>query len=210
MTDCTLRIRVQPYLEGELPAAEARAFREHLAGCPGCAAELVLYQRVFEMLDEAPLLEPSPGLTERVLLRVLPSRVREQRARRLRAFGWSYAGALTACIAAGAVWIARPEGQHALSMLSADASRRLVDLTKFVVQAASFGLVHFASLSQAFGGLLERFTPLGRALVAVLSQSSVLGPLMAAVVVSGTMLWWLRPRDARPGRGVRHVGVLGF
>jgi predicted anti-sigma-YlaC factor YlaD len=210
MTTCDFRDRIQGYLEGDLPAAEARVFRAHLEGCAACAAELAVYRRVFTMLDEAPLLEPRPELTERVLEQVLPSRVWARRAGRLRAFGWGYAAALTASLAAVATWVARPEGQQALSALSVLASRRLLDGTKLAVQVVSFALVQMASVGHAVGDVLGRFAPLGRALLAVLSQASILGPLLAAVVISATMLWWLRPRESRPSRGVRHVGVLGF
>ena len=54
MTDCTLRIRVQPYLEGELPAAEARAFREHLAGCPRCTGACDALKRTVSMCKSIP------------------------------------------------------------------------------------------------------------------------------------------------------------
>ncbi len=207
MTTCTHHSRAQAFLDGDLPVDEARAFREHLAGCAGCVAELAAYRRVFALLDEAPLAVPRIELTERVLARVLPSRVRQ---RRLRAFGWSYAGALSACLAGGVTWAMQPAGQAALSMLTAEASRRLFDVTKFVVQSASFGLVHLASGSHAMIRLLEPLAPLGRALGAVLGQTSILATLVAAVAVCAAMLWWLRPRDGRPSREIRHVGVLGF
>ena len=84
MTDCIHQKRVQAFLDGDLSADEARAFRDHLAGCADCAAELATYRRVFALLDEAPLAEPAPALGERVLAHVLPSR--QRRRARLRAF----------------------------------------------------------------------------------------------------------------------------
>lgn len=209
-TTCTHRDRIQDYLEDDLSAAEARAFREHLGACAECAAEVAIHRRVIAMLEEAPLLEPRPELTERVLERVLPSRQRARRVARLRALGWGYAASLAACLTAVGLWVASPAGQHALSALSVLASRRLLETTKLSVQLASFVLVQVTAAGHAMGTLLDRFAPLGRALVAVFGQASVLGPLAAAAVISLTMLWWLRPREARPSRGVRHVGVLGF
>ncbi len=210
MNECPFRIRTQAYLDGDLPAAEVRAYQAHLAGCAVCGAELASYRRVFALLEAVPLDEPRAELTERVLAQVLPSRIRQRREQRLRAFGWGYAGALAASLAALSTWIAHPAGQAVLSGLSAVASRRLLESTKFVVQAASYAFVHLATGWHVLGLALERFAPLGRALGAVISETSIVGTLAAALVVCVTMLWWLRPRDARSGRGIRHVGVLGF
>lgn len=207
MTHCPHTGRVQAYLGGDLPEAEARAFREHLAGCAACAAETALYARVFEALDRAPLAEPSVGLTERVLVRVLPSQVR--RRRWMRSLGWGYAAALAASLAGIAVWVAQPEGQGVLSALSAAASKRLLEATIFVVQSLSFALLNLSAAWKALALGIDRFAPFARALGSLFGQSGVLWTFAAAAAACVALLWWMRPRaDATP-KEIRHV-VLGF
>lgn len=208
MNRCSESRLVQDYLDRALEPGVAAAFRAHLAGCPGCAAELALYRRVFETLAATPTWDPGPALTERVLAQVLPSQVR--RHRRLVALGWGYAGALAAVLAAVGLWATRPGAVRALEALSGEASRRLIQTGLFMLNS----LTH-ASLRIAEGwGLLaaagERFSPVHRAFVAVLSQPSVALTLWAATLVCVGVLWWMRPRSHAAAGGVRHVGVLGF
>jgi anti-sigma factor RsiW len=210
MTTCRYQDQTQAYLDGELPAEQMRVYREHLAGCASCAAELALYRRVFALLEDAPQDEPSPDLTERVLESVLPSRILARRARRLRAFGWSYAGMLAASVAGFVAWAGQPSGQAVLSALSSAASKRLVEAVRFVVNAASFAFTQSAAVGQSLGQAFERFSPLGRALAAALGQSTILGTLAAALAVSAVMLWWLRPSTRHHAKEIHHVGVLGF
>jgi anti-sigma factor RsiW len=210
MTTCRFQDQSQAYLDGDLPGDQARAYREHLAGCALCTAELALYRRVFALLEDAPQDEPSPALTERVLDSVLPSRILARRARRLRAFGWGYAGALAASLAGIVVWVGQPAGQAVLSMLSSAASRRVFEVARFLVHSASFAFTQSAAFTQSTGQLLDRFSPLVRAFAAVLGQASILGTLAAALAVSAALLWWLRPNRPHHAKEIHHVGVLGF
>ena len=207
MTACHQTRRVQDHLDGALSPSEAAAFRTHLAGCPDCAAELARYRRVFAALAALPQWNPSPALTERVLVAVLPSRVR---ARRLRALGWGYAGTLAVMLGGVAAWSTHPAAGHALELLSGEASRRLIQTGLFVLNS----LTH-ASLRIAEGwGLLaaagQRFSPVQRAFEAVLSEPAVALTLWASATVCIAVLWWMRPRPRSVAREVRHVGVLGF
>ena len=84
MNPCARHHRIQDWLDGELPPAEAAEFRAHAADCPHCAAEIAAYQRVFRSLGTIPLVEPAPELTERIFARVSPAR---SRGRFVRALG---------------------------------------------------------------------------------------------------------------------------
>ena len=58
-----------PYLDGELPASDATAVREHLAGCADCAAEaegLRAVGRLMGMARRSNIGEPSEQVTKRV------------------------------------------------------------------------------------------------------------------------------------------------
>ena len=60
-------------LDGELSPAEAEAAQAHLAGCPGCAAELAAVAQARDQLRALPLLSPPFGLYERLLRRPAPA-----------------------------------------------------------------------------------------------------------------------------------------
>jgi hypothetical protein len=207
MTPCTRTRRLQAYLDGDLPEAEARALGEHLAGCARCAAELAALRRVFAMLAAVPLDEPSPGLTERVLERVVPSRAR--RRRWVRAFGWGYGTVLAGCLAAIGLWALQPGGQAVLSGLTAAASRRLFEAVLLVPRTLGFVLLHLTGGWNALGEALQRFVPFLRALDALMAQSGILVTLGAALAACVVLLWWMRPREARAHKEIRHV-LLGF
>jgi anti-sigma factor RsiW len=57
---------LEPYVDGDLPAEEAFRLQEHLAGCPACAAELVLAEKVQRELRALPLPDCPPGVLEKV------------------------------------------------------------------------------------------------------------------------------------------------
>lgn len=199
--------RLQDLLDGELGAAESAALRDHLRGCPRCAAELALYRRTFDALSRLSLAAPAPALAERVLERTLPQRLRRRWAR---ALGWSYAAALAACSGAAALVLSRPEAWAVLASAGDRVSDALVRSFFLGVQAVSFTVL---SLVDGWGLLTaasDRLSPLGRALGALLSMSGIQATLAVAALACALLLLWLRPRDQRSGRGVRHVGVLGF
>jgi anti-sigma factor RsiW len=57
---------LEPYLDGELSPAEAARVREHLAHCPGCAAELRLAEAIQAGLRRLPALDAPPAVLMRV------------------------------------------------------------------------------------------------------------------------------------------------
>ncbi len=207
MTRCAENLRLQDFLDGELPPAETVAFRAHLAACRDCAAEVASFQGLIATLERAPLLAPRPELTGRILERVLPSRARH---RRLAALGWGYAGALAACFAGVATWALQPGGHAQLETLSGQLSHRLLGAGIFVLNLLGASAVRVAdswSVVRAVGG---RLAPLSRALGAVLAEPSVALAIWAAAAVCVALLWWMRPRAGAAAREVHHVGVLGF
>ena len=207
MTRCRENLRLQDFLDGELPPGEVVAFRAHLAGCQDCAAEVASFQSLIATLERAPLLAPRSELTGRILERVLPSRARR---RRLVALGWGYAGVLAACVGAVALWALQPRGTAQLETLSGQLSHRLLGAGLFVLNLLGASAVRLAdgwSLLHAVG---VRLAPLSRALSAVLTEPSIATSIWAAAAVCAALLWWMRPRAGAAAREVHHVGVLGF
>lgn len=206
MKTCPEPARLQDLLDGELSAAEEQQVREHVAGCAACAAELALYARVFESLERAAVYDPGPGLTERVLARVLPARAR----RLMAALGWAYGGAFAACVAGFGAWVVRPESQALLHGLSVGALRRLVQTALFTLDAVAFGTLRLARGWGLMRSVAAWMAPLARAFSALLAEPAVWATLWAAVAACGILLWWMRPRGEQLAKEVRHVGVLWF
>ena len=208
MKPCFRLETVQTYLDGELEASAAERFREHLAGCGECAAELALYTRVFTALNKAPTWDPGEALTERVMDRVLPSR--QRRRRWVHAAGWAYGTLLGGSLAAFALWLFRPGTIGEISTLSAAASHSLVRLTVFTLNAAAFAVLTVVNGWSALNAAGAHFAPFGRALTTLFANRAVGMALLPAALACALVLWWmLRPRG-RGARGARHVGVLGF
>ena len=207
MSRCPESVRIQGFLDGELPPAEAAAFRAHLARCADCAAEALSFQRVIAALERAPLATPRAELTERILSHVLPSRVRR---RRFAALGWAYAGALVASAGLFALWRLAP-GSHAwVAAVPTEASQRLLAAGLFVLNALGTSVVRLADGLRWAHVAGERLAPLSRALGAVLGQPGVVLTVWAAAAACAALLWWMGPRPRPAVREVRHVGVLGF
>jgi hypothetical protein len=207
-TPCAHETRIQEYLDGLLPAAEARDFAAHAAGCVRCATEMALYERVFATLADAPLLAPRAALTERVLDHVLPSRLR--RHRRLVALGWGYAGAVAASIAALGVVSAQPAGRAALAALSGAASHRLMLTARFVLDTSTWLTVRAAEAWGLLSMTGQKLAPLSVGLKAVAAQPAIVMTVWAALAVTAGLLWWMRPRDRAGAKEVRHVGILAI
>ena len=207
MTRCPETFFIQDFLDGERSEQEAVAFRVHLATCARCAADVALYRHAFDCLDRLPLARPAADLTERILDRVVPSRVRR---RWVATAGWSYAGALAACLAAGLVWISQPGARGLLETLSGEASRRLVHSVIFALNALSIAVLSLADGWGVLAAAGERLAPLARALTALVSNPAILAALGAAGLSCAALLWWMRPRERHATREVRHVNVLGF
>jgi anti-sigma factor RsiW len=207
MKRCSERVRVQDFLDAELPPEEGAAFHAHLASCAECAAEIASFERLFARLERPLLAVPPEGLTGRILERVLPSRARR---RRLAALGWAYAAALAACGGVIALWAGTPGHRALLEMLSGQASRRLLGVGLFVLNALGASAVR---LADGWGWLQiagERLAPLSRALGAVLAQPDVGFAVWAAAAVCVALLWWMRPPAKPAVREVRRVGFVGF
>ena len=208
MNGCSERQRVQDYLDRALEPGAAAAFRAHVADCAGCAAELALYRRVFGALAATPTWDPGLALTERVLARVLPSRLK--RRRRLVALGWGYAGALATVLAAVGLWGSRPGSARARAALSGEATRRRLHTGVFVLNSLTHAALRLAEGWGLLAAAGARFSPVQRAFVAILSEPAVALTLWAATGVCAAVLWWMRPRSQPGAGGTRHVGVLGF
>jgi hypothetical protein len=207
VTRCPKRGELQDFLEGLLGSREADAFREHLRGCPDCSFERATYERLFTRLDSVPLAVLPAGAEERLLSRVLPSR---QRERWLVRVGWSYAGALAACVTAVAVWATQPSARAFVPWLTSRASEGVLHSLEFVFQGFSSTALTLASGWSLVAATAVKLAPITRALGAVLSHPVVGLAAVLACASCVALLWWMRPRRGRLGKGIRYVGVLGF
>jgi predicted anti-sigma-YlaC factor YlaD len=205
---CLESTRIQDFLDGELSAAEARAFRAHLEGCAECAAGMASFRRVFAALAGQPLEIPAPALTERVLAAVLPSRRRLRR--RLAALGWGYAASLAVALAAIGILARLPGPRHLFESASGEASRRLLEGGVFVLNAVTGAVLRLAEGWGLAVVAMARLAPITKALGTFIAQPAVTLTLWASAMGCVALLMWMRPRTRTSGRGVRHVGVLGF
>ena len=207
MKRCAESERIEPWLDGELAPQAAREVALHVRDCAWCAAERGALESLAARLRASPVWDPGPALTERILDRVAPSRVRR---RQVALVGWCYSvvSAVTtfACIS----WIVRPETHVWLSRLVSAAYARLIDTGLFVLDAfmaVSLRLQHGWGLLGILGGWL---LPVTRALAALASDPMVGAALWAAVVTCAALLRWMQPRPIRTVKGDRHVGILAF
>jgi anti-sigma factor RsiW len=204
---CPRTEQVQQYLDGELSPGALAAFRDHAAGCDACSAELALYGQVFQSLRELPLWNPGIAFTERVLDRVVPSRLRR---RWVNAAGWIYGVASSVTTFLFVSWLARPGTFAWLADRLGEAYVRLIQAGLFTFQAVAFSWLR---LIDAWGWMMthgEHLIPLLRALSLLLGQPGFTAVLTAAALGCVALLWWMRPRSARALEEGRHVGLLGF
>jgi hypothetical protein len=199
--------RLQDLLDGLLAPREESSTREHLARCGDCAERLAGYRRVFTMLAEAPLLDPSPALTERVLDRTLPSRVR---SRWMRTVGLGYAATLASLLAVAIAWGTQPAARTFAAWVTGEASQRVVQTLEIVIQGVSLLALSLSGGWGTVSTIAGRFAPLGRALASVASHPTVEIALWLAGLSCLALILWLRPRGSRDGKGIRHVGLLGI
>jgi anti-sigma factor RsiW len=73
--------KLMAYLDGKLIGAERRDFETHLAACNGCQERVAGFQSVWGVLDELPVVTPSPAFDVQV-------RARVQQESEKRVWGW--------------------------------------------------------------------------------------------------------------------------
>src|SRR5207249_1276555 len=62
--------RILPYVDGRLKEGERRDVEKHLATCAACRLRVNEFRAVSSLLDELPVIEPSPAFDLRVYARV--------------------------------------------------------------------------------------------------------------------------------------------
>ena len=204
---CSESERIEPWLDGELPSASARAFEAHLDGCGRCENEVRALRSLYASLRAIRVSDPGPALTERILDRVAPSRVRRHQVMVL---GWCYTAVSAVTTFALISWAVRPETQLLIGRLVTAAYGRLIGTGMFALDA----LTVVALQMQKGWGLIEVMggwvVPVLRALAIAASDPWVAGALWGAVACSAALLWWIRPRPVRIVRGNRNVGILAL
>ena len=198
--------RLQDYLEGMLPLSERQSLREHVDACSACGARLDGYAQVFAMLADVPVPDPSPALAERILDRALPSRVRR---RWMRTVGLGYAATLASLLGIAVAWGTQPGARTFAGWVTGEASQRVVQCLKLLIQGVSFLALGLSGSWGTLSAVAGRFAPLGRALASVASHPTVELAMWMAGLSCLALLWWLRPRAGRDGKGISHVGLLG-
>jgi len=207
MNRCPESERIQEWLDGELPSASARAFERHLDGCGRCEAELRSLRALYATLGRLPIWDPGPRLTERILDRTVPSRVRRHL---VTAIGWCYTAVSAVTTFAFISWIVRPETHVWLGRLLTTVSSRLIDTGLFTLDAIMSMALHLQrgwGLVEVLGGWV---VPVARALAVVVSDPWIAGALWASALCSAALLWWIRPRPVRVVKGNRHVSILAL
>jgi predicted anti-sigma-YlaC factor YlaD len=210
MNRCRETRNVQEYLDGELDAERALVFERHLETCETCSAEIRAFRSLFQTLGdfrgERVLVDPGPGLTERILDRVLPSRLRR---RLVTVLGWIYGSTTAVTTFAFVSWISRPESHVWLAQRYGEISLRALQSGLF-----AFELVTRSWFEVLQGwGFVERlaavFSPVARALARPLADPTLGFIMIAATLACALVLRWMHGRR-EPSEEVRHVGLLGF
>ncbi len=206
MTVCHAAAQLQDFLDGLLPDPERAEFQAHLAGCAHCAAELALYRRVFRELESLPLLEPSVGLEARILARVLP----QARPAWVRRIGFAYAASVIVTLAGLASATLLPVPRAFLQLTLAAGLRSAVSVLLFVLDAFNATALRVVDVFGALAAVVSRVAPFARMVAGPLAHPAVLLTVWGALLACALVLWWMRPRDGRSVRGIRHVGLLGL
>jgi anti-sigma factor RsiW len=200
---------VQPYADDDLPAAEAERFRAHLATCEECASERAAFARVADAIRRAPVWDPGPALTERILDRVVPSRVRR---RFVTVVGWAYSAACAVTTFALISWVTRPGTPAWVAGQLSALYLRVLETGLLALHTVIEGWVRLGSGWSLLAALADRMAPLARALALSVTQPAVALSFGAALAGAMLVLWWMRPRarGARLVKGVERVQLLGF
>jgi anti-sigma factor RsiW len=160
---------LEAYLDGDLPVEESFRLQRHLEGCPSCAAELVLAEKIQRELRTLPLPDCPPEVLEKVRQagrgEVVPFPRRERTlGRRIAAV----AAALVLSVGGGALFVhfqqvqrerqqiaqAELEARYALAMIGKVSRRTGLDLRdqilqKHVVDPTARGLARSLGVSPA-------------------------------------------------------------
>jgi anti-sigma factor RsiW len=69
--------RILSYLDGRLKESERAEVQKHLDGCAACRVRATEFSAVNDLLDELPIIEPSPAFDVRVRARIAAEPVRQ-------------------------------------------------------------------------------------------------------------------------------------
>jgi hypothetical protein len=211
MSHCPHTHRVQDYLDDALAPAEASAFQLHLDTCDACAAELIAFQKLTDVLEHAPAWDPGLAFTERVLDHVVPSRVRR---RFVTVVGWGYTAVTAVSTFTLATWLTRPDTPHWIAARLSELYLHALQGMLLALHTLVEGWIRFGNGWDLVAGLGGRLSPLARVLGLTLTQPLVSGSIAAAIAVCVLMMWWMRPRAGGAlrarGKEITHVDLLGF
>ena len=71
MSCATIRKRIKAYCDGELPAGEATAVKNHIEDCPACSREATALAKTWELLLELPQVREAPDCIPAAMARIL-------------------------------------------------------------------------------------------------------------------------------------------
>ena len=69
--------RILAYVDGRLKESERAEVQKHLDGCPACRVQATEFSSVSNLLDELPMIEPSPAFDARVRARIAAEPVKQ-------------------------------------------------------------------------------------------------------------------------------------
>ncbi len=208
MRPCPGSEEIQALLDGELDAAGEAALRLHAERCTRCGPELADYERLLAVLGRAPSWEPGWSLRERILDRVLPSRVRR---RAIQIFGWIYGSATAVLTFAFLSAVSRAEVRAAAAQWVGEAAHGSVRLLVAALDLVAVGAAHLPERLRGIQSLERFFTPLGRALEQSFQLPAVQVSVWAAALACVALFGWMHGRERRPGgtrEGGPHVGIV--
>ena len=155
--------------------------------------------------DSLQVPDPGPELTERILDRVVPSRLRR---RWVNAIGWTYGAASAVSTFAFASWIVQPSTHVWLVQCFAGASLRISQVLLFAFQTLNRVLLEGLDGWRILTTVGAMLGPAMRALARPLADPTIASILVAAVFACLALLRWMRPQYRPVEEEVRHVGLL--
>ena len=69
--------RILAYMDGRLKESERAVVQKHLDACPACRVQATEFSSVSNLLDELPMIEPSPAFDARVRARLAAEPVKQ-------------------------------------------------------------------------------------------------------------------------------------